>query len=153
PYGTTAFHSRSSSEISDKRYRYTGKEKDDETGLYYHGARYYIPWLGRWTCTDPAGFEDGLNPYAYPRNNPVRLADPRGTQSVEVQSGSERAAAPERPGPSEAEIRRYRNELLMARQNLEGIPLDVLEVIHERYGGVTGADIIKHTIDQFSIGA
>ena len=38
-----------------KRYRYTGKERDEENGLYYHGARYYAPWLGRWTSCDPAG--------------------------------------------------------------------------------------------------
>ena len=50
PYGTTAYQARSSvAEVSLKRYRYTGKERDEETGLCYHGARYYAPWLGRWT--------------------------------------------------------------------------------------------------------
>ena len=34
-----------------KRYRYTGREQDAETGLYYVGARYYCPWLARWTGT------------------------------------------------------------------------------------------------------
>jgi RHS repeat-associated protein len=49
PYGTTAYCSgTSAAEVSRKRYRYTGKEQDEETGLYYHGARYYAPWLGRW---------------------------------------------------------------------------------------------------------
>jgi hypothetical protein len=38
---------------TSKRYRYTGKERDEESGLYYHGARYYAPWLGRWTAIDP----------------------------------------------------------------------------------------------------
>ena len=47
PFGTTGFQSFGSSVLSKKRYRYTGKEKDDETGLYYHGAKYYAPWLGR----------------------------------------------------------------------------------------------------------
>ena len=71
PYGTTALHS-CSDEVSAKRYRYTGKEKDGETELYYHGARYYAPWLGRWTAADPAGLADGLNLYRYSRDNPQR---------------------------------------------------------------------------------
>jgi RHS repeat-associated protein len=66
--------------VSAKRYRYTGKERDEETGLYYHGARYYAPWLGRWTAADPAGMVDGPNLYEYVRGNPVRLNDPSGTQ-------------------------------------------------------------------------
>ena len=82
PFGSTAFHSAAgASEVSPKRYRYTGKEKDEETGLYYHGARYYVPWLGRWTAADPAGAVDGPNLYQYVRNNPLRLSDPEGTQS------------------------------------------------------------------------
>ena len=79
PYGTTSYHAvRSGVEVSAKRYRYTGKERDKETGLYYHGARYYAPWLGRWTSADPAGMVDGPNLYEYVRGNPVRLIDPGG---------------------------------------------------------------------------
>ncbi|AUX43625.1 toxin [Sorangium cellulosum] len=79
PYGTTAYWSaRSGVEVSAKRYRYTGKERDEETGLYYHGARYYAPWLGRWTSADPAGFVDGLNLFVYVRNRPTALTDPNG---------------------------------------------------------------------------
>ena len=81
-YGSTAFHTADgNAEVSAKRYRYTGKEKDDETGLYYHGARYYAPWLGRWTAADPAGMADGLNLYRYSRDNPIVFADPGGTES------------------------------------------------------------------------
>ncbi|WP_437710025.1 SpvB/TcaC N-terminal domain-containing protein [Sorangium sp. So ce448] len=83
PYGTTAYWSASSAaEVSRKRYRYTGKEKDEETGLYYHGARYYAPWLGRWTSADPAGMVDGPNLYAYVRGNPVILHDPEGKEGL-----------------------------------------------------------------------
>ncbi|WP_234023143.1 RHS repeat-associated core domain-containing protein [Sorangium cellulosum] len=83
PYGTTAYWSASSAvEVSRKRYRYTGKEKDEETGLYYHGARYYAPWLGRWASADPAGMVDGTNLYRYVRSNPVILTDPTGKQPV-----------------------------------------------------------------------
>ena len=49
--------------------------------MYYHGARYYSAWLGRWTSTDPAGMVDGANLYRYALNNPVKMVDPSGTQS------------------------------------------------------------------------
>ncbi len=82
PYGTTAFHTADgAAEVSAKRYRYTGKEKDEETGLYYHGARYYAAWLGRWTAADPAGVVDGTCLYAYVRNEPTNLVDASGTQA------------------------------------------------------------------------
>jgi RHS repeat-associated protein len=56
PYGTTAFQAmNSAAEVSLKRYRFTSRERDEESGLNYHGARYYAPWLGRWTAADPLG--------------------------------------------------------------------------------------------------
>ena len=66
-----------------KRYRFTGKERDEETGLDYHGARYYAPWLGRWSSADPKGMVDGPNLYRYARDNPVVLTDPGGTDAGE----------------------------------------------------------------------
>ncbi|OFX59375.1 MAG: hypothetical protein A2W84_12505 [Bacteroidetes bacterium GWC2_40_13] len=46
PFGTTSYRSgRSETETSLKRYKYVGKERDEETGLYYYGARYYAAWL------------------------------------------------------------------------------------------------------------
>jgi RHS repeat-associated protein len=82
PYGGTALQTGiSQAEVSLKRYRYTGKERDTETGLTYHGARYYAPWIGRWTTCDPAGLVDGVNRYAYVRDNPIVNSDPMGLQS------------------------------------------------------------------------
>jgi RHS repeat-associated protein len=75
PFGETALGG-----YERKRYRYGGKERDEESGLYYHGARYYAPWLCRWTTTDPAGHQDGLNRYLYVSNDPIRYSDPNGTQ-------------------------------------------------------------------------
>jgi RHS repeat-associated protein len=88
PFGTTAYRSsRFGFDLSLKRYRFSNKERDNETGLYYSGARYYAPWLGRWTSSDPAGLADGLNLYTYCKNNPVGLCDPNGTDSKEVIAG------------------------------------------------------------------
>ena len=46
----------------DNPCRYSTKEWDQKSGLYYFGARYYSPEIGRWTQRDPAGTVDGLNP-------------------------------------------------------------------------------------------
>ncbi len=76
PYGETSFGS-----YAFKRYRYSGKEKDEESGLYYYGARFYAPWLGRWCSVDPAGQVDGLNLYGHARNNPITMIDKNGFQT------------------------------------------------------------------------
>ncbi|HKG62047.1 MAG TPA: SpvB/TcaC N-terminal domain-containing protein [Pyrinomonadaceae bacterium] len=86
PYGTTAFRAQNSAiEVPPGRYRYTGMERDEETGLGHFGVRYYAPWLGRWTSTDPTGLEDGPNVYAYVKNSPTGHLDPSGTQSEQAE--------------------------------------------------------------------
>jgi RHS repeat-associated protein len=81
PYGTSAYRAQDGTlGVSAKRYRYNGKERDDETKLYYYGARYYAPWLGRWTAADPAWMVDGPNLYQYVRGSPISLGDPTGTR-------------------------------------------------------------------------
>ncbi|ACV63633.1 YD repeat protein [Desulfofarcimen acetoxidans DSM 771] len=81
PYGGTSFTAgRDKSEVKLKEYRYCGKERDDFTGLYYYGARYYPPWLGRWINPDPAGTADGLNLYAFVKGNPIKFIDPNGKE-------------------------------------------------------------------------
>ena len=89
-YGSTSYQAVRADLEAPKRYRYTGKERDTETGLYYHGARYYIPWLARWANCDPAGLVDGTDLYTYARGNPIVYADPSGTQcDPTIQSCSE----------------------------------------------------------------
>ncbi|MBE9570198.1 MAG: RHS repeat-associated core domain-containing protein, partial [Proteobacteria bacterium] len=78
PYGSTSYQAVRSQTETPKRCRYTGKERDEETGLNYHSARYYAPWLGRWTNADPAGFVDGVNVFIYVKGNPVTLIDVNG---------------------------------------------------------------------------
>ena len=85
PYGETSFGS-----FARKRYRFTGKERDEESGLNYHGARYFAPWLGRWTSCDPVGPIDGYNLYVYVRNRPVGSKDVTGTQSSTGSAGGVR---------------------------------------------------------------
>ncbi len=82
PYGTSAYRALTrDSEAPAKRYRYTGMEKDEESGLGYHTARYYMSWLGRWLSSDPAYMKDGPNLYAYCSLSPIRLLDRNGMNS------------------------------------------------------------------------
>jgi len=83
PYGSTSYQAVNKDiKAATKRYRYTGKERDEESGLYYHGARYYAPWLGRWVSCDPAGLVDGPNSFAYVQSNPVGRLDPTGNAGL-----------------------------------------------------------------------
>jgi RHS repeat-associated protein len=79
PYGSTSYQAVDKSlRAATKRYRFTGMERDESTGLEYHSARYYAPWLARWTAADPAGLAGGLDLYAAAQGNPVRFVDPLG---------------------------------------------------------------------------
>jgi RHS repeat-associated protein len=85
PYGSTSYQAVRSQTDTPKRYRFTGKERDEESGLYYHGARYYAAWIGRWTSCDRVFLSPTELPgepcaggYTYTRNRPVTLRDPDG---------------------------------------------------------------------------
>ena len=72
-------------QTSQKRYKYVGKECDNETGLYYYGARYYAPWICRFVSTDPLK-EKYLewSPYVYCADSPIKFIDPDGRDLVKV---------------------------------------------------------------------
>jgi RHS repeat-associated protein len=99
PYGETWVQEKAADATNMMPYRFTSKEQDQETGLYYFGARYYDSKLSRWISTDPAVEKylpeagkgsDGLpglggifnpvnmNVYQYGGNNPVMFVDPDG---------------------------------------------------------------------------
>jgi RHS repeat-associated protein len=59
-------------------FRYTGREFDAETGLYYYRARYYDPTVGRFLNEDRLQFVAGVNFYAYVGGSPTNLTDPSG---------------------------------------------------------------------------
>ena len=65
-------------------YRFTGKEQDAETGLYYYGARYYDPRIGRFLSVDPLAEKYGAwSPYNYVFDNPLKFTDPTGMEAEE----------------------------------------------------------------------
>jgi RHS repeat-associated protein len=66
---------------NDGRFQYTGQAWIPELGLYYYKARFYSPNHGRFLQTDPTGYDDGLNWYAYVGNDPVNGDDPTGLEA------------------------------------------------------------------------
>lgn len=94
PYGTSAYRAmKGGIEAPPKRYRYTGMERDEDSGFYYHGARYYAPWVGRWCSYDPLGPSAGVNAYWYANDSPVMLNDPHGMQAENSVSPSQEEKA------------------------------------------------------------
>jgi RHS repeat-associated protein len=84
PYGSTSYQAVRNQTETPKRYRYTGMERDEESGLSYHSARYYVPWLGRWSSCDPMLgnliIEVSSSLYAALLLNPIRWVDIDGKQ-------------------------------------------------------------------------
>jgi RHS repeat-associated protein len=79
PFGATAYQAVDRNIVAAaRRYRFTGMERDEESGLEYHSARYYVPWLGRWIAPDLHAEQFEGNRYAYVKNNPVINRDSNG---------------------------------------------------------------------------
>jgi len=71
------------------KYRFTGKEVDEETGLYYFGARYYDPRISLWYGVDPLTEKYfDYSPFTYTANNPIKYIDPDGRGWYEDECGS-----------------------------------------------------------------
>ena len=86
PFGEVFVEERNGSWPSP--YLFNAKELDEETGLYYYGARYLDPAGARWLSVDPLqGKYPGMSPYNYCAGNPVKLVDPDGTSTDVVENG------------------------------------------------------------------
>jgi RHS repeat-associated protein len=134
PYGGSAYLAgEREAEVRRKRHRYTGQECDEESGLYYFGARYYAPWLARWLSPDPGGPQDGPNLYQAFRSSPVVYVDRDGRQTddeidmIEVRREAKQHAAAakamEQVGKTQEAIDEARSaarELLESAKTLQG---------------------------------
>jgi RHS repeat-associated protein len=80
------------------RFKFTGKERDTETGWQRHHFRYYISTLGVWSSEDP--IRDGTNWRAYVEYGPTNAIDPDGLQQLPVRPGPMIRPGQGTPGPS-----------------------------------------------------
>ena len=91
PYGSERV-TDAQPDATETDHKFTGKELDDETGLYYYGARYYDSEIGRFVSVDPweGDLKDpqSLNKYSYTRNNPVIYTDPTGNEFISAVVGT-----------------------------------------------------------------
>ena len=95
PYGEVFLEKQHSSDPSQPLYatpyRFNGKELDEETGLYYYGARYYNPRLSVWYGTDPLQeFNLNISSYCFVHANPIRRIDAIGLTDYEVDNETKR---------------------------------------------------------------
>jgi RHS repeat-associated protein len=109
PFGSTTLMASSTELKMPKRYRFSGKELDVESGLSYFGRRYFCASAARWTCSDPLGLADGLNTWAYVGNDPVNRMDSTGlcgeenkaheaTHTIQQKQGGPSKSAPPNGG-------------------------------------------------------
>jgi len=91
PFGTSSYRlGTNEAEVQLKRYRYVGKERDEETGLYYYGARYYAGWLCRFVSVDPKLNEmPHFSSYTYCYDNPMKHIDDKGKKPKVIVTNKE----------------------------------------------------------------
>jgi RHS repeat-associated protein len=147
PYGETSFGN-----FAWKRYRFTGKERNEESGLYYFGFRYYATHLARWISCDPAGTVDGVSLYCYVSDNPIRLKDAAGLADIDSSSQEptpmENAAgassvANHVPGPPIAEVGPYSKKGPAGEAPVRG------DHIHQVASRTTGPGASRRSAPQF----
>lgn len=87
PFGEVFIEELSSSAKLNTPFLFNGKELDEETGLYYYGARYYEPRTSLWLSTDPLELKyPNVSTYGYCVNNPVKFIDIDGNEWTDNQN-------------------------------------------------------------------
>lgn len=117
PYGETSFGS-----FARKRYRFTGKERDEESGLSYHSTRYYAPWLARWVSCDPLGLSGSI-----PRETEDRSIE---AEAVFGSSGDTRPRADAPGGGTRASAHRLPHAV--GRSPSRALPRPILRTNRDR---------------------
>lgn len=138
-------------------HRFTGKYLDDQTGLYYYGARYYDPALGRFITPDPLYMSNPerctVNPiactlFAYANNNPMLFVDPTGLEGIvedskkgyrsEVEDNLQRIDPTARVDKETGEI---------SQSWIHGVWLDIKDFFVPGSGYDTGRELVSRIID------
>ena len=86
PFGETMAE-QLGSHYYNSPYKFNGKELDEETGLYYYGARYYDPKVSNWLSVDPLAEKfPAFSPYVFSANNPIYYVDPDGKEPTPAEA-------------------------------------------------------------------
>ena len=127
-------------------YKFNGKEKDEETGMYYYGARYFIPELSIWLSVDPLSDKyPSLSSYSYCAGNPMKYVDPDGRDIDPTDETSKQA--------TNKYIESFNNkisgeELFGVKRDENGVLSSTLRLTDKQFakraekkGGLTGDDV------------
>lgn len=152
PYGETSFGS-----FAHKRYRFTGKERDEESGLGYHGARYVSLGLARWLSPDPlllsghekaSGLPEASSPYAAFHSSPVVYVDPDGTTDI---SFFDRLRLAWAEWQTHLEAINWRNLVWQSRR-MYGLIHTMPDVSENVPGEVRSTELTRRTIEEPRLG-
>lgn len=145
PFGEVFIEERNS--VWNTPYLFNAKEFDEETGLYYYGARYYEPRLSLWLSTDPAQEKySHINTYCYAFNNPLNFVDLHGMEGVKYESDNgdkiiecnvvvlveEKKKIPSNATPKERAKLERKNEKI--ERNNQARVQEIREKLNEVYG-------------------
>lgn len=149
-------------------HRFTGKYLDDSTGLYYYGARYYDPALGRFVSPDPLYMGDpercATNPvacslFAYANNNPMAFIDPTGLDGVVAGDEAFRRQVEESLQRIDPTARVDKETGEISQSWIHGVWLDIVDFFCPGSGYDTGRELVSQVIEneqtttiQFSAG-
>lgn len=137
-------------------HRFTGKYLDDATGLYYFGARYYDPALGRFATPDPLYMADpercttnpiGCNLFAYANNNPMAFVDPTGLDGVVAGDEAYRRQVEETLQRIDPTARVDRETGEISQNWLHGVFLDVQNFFVPGTGFDTGRELVNRMVE------